>query len=183
MSREKANERINSRVGKTTAHTPHVGIIIAVSAIVVFALVGTIIYLILGDKDADQYNSVVTPDNVEEAIAELDNKDATPMGSYQVTMNTEWIFPDAASASTNAYVANSNSNRNTVFFTIALASDASTDIYRSPYLPIGSHLEDIKLDTALDAGTYPAVMTYHLVDEENKEVSSVTVSMTLTIEN
>jgi hypothetical protein len=125
---------------------------------------------------------VVTPDNVEEVIAELDQAEITPVGSYEVVMNTDWVFPDSSSASSNAYVENSVENQNTVYFTIMLAN-ATTPIYESPLIPVGSHMEDINLDTELDAGTYDAVMTYHMMDDDNNETSSVSVSMTITIEH
>jgi hypothetical protein len=133
-------------------------------------------------KDSKSYNTVVTPDNVEEVIAELDQAEITPVGSYEVVMNTDWVFPDSSSASSNAYVENSVENQNTVYFTIMLAN-ATTPIYESPLIPVGSHMEDINLDTELDAGTYDAVMTYHMMDDDNNETSSVSVSMTITIEH
>lgn len=181
MSKEKANDRINSRIAPAAAaKKSHSRIIIAVAGIIICVLVGVILYMLVG-KDSKAYNTVVTPDNVEEVIAELDEAEHTPVGSYEVVMNTDWVFPDSSSASSNAYVENSVDNQNTVYFTIALAN-GTTPIYESPLIPVGSHLEDIKLDTKLDAGTYDAVMTYHLVDDDNKEISSVSVSMKITID-
>lgn len=189
MSKEKANERINSRVTPTDeSHKPHVVLLVIVVAVVVAVLVGVICYLALR-KDPEQeqgsrgYNRVVTPDNVEEIISQLQEEDYTPVGSYEVIMNTEWTFPDGTSPSTDAYVENSVSNRNTVYFTIALDTDRETDIYDSPFIEPGSYMDAIRLGVELPAGTYGAVLTYHLVDEQEREISHVSVNVTLTVSN
>jgi hypothetical protein len=180
MSKQKANARIDNRVA-----TPHKGnhtfLLVLIPSVVVICILAGVILNLLNGKESKVYNSVVTPDNVEEVIEQQREEDYTPIGSYEVNMNSDWTFPDGASASTNAYVGNSTSNQNTVFFTIALTDD-ERQIYESPLIPPGSHMEDIKLDEDLSAGTYDAVLTYHLVDEENQEISTVAVSITITIE-
>jgi hypothetical protein len=180
MSKQKANDRIDNR-STTKQQGNRSTIIILITAIVVVCILAGVILFLLSGKDSQVYNAVVTPDNVEEVIDQQSQEDYTPIGSYEVNMNTDWVFPDGASASTNAYVGNNTSNQNTVFFTIALTDD-ERQIYESPLIPPGSHLEDLKLDEDLDAGTYGAVLTYHLVDEENQEISSVAVNITITIE-
>lgn len=187
MSKERANERINSRVTlEEPSRKPYLFVGVVIIIIVIAVLVGVICYLMLG-KEAEQeersYNRVVTPDNVEEIISQLDEQDYTPIGSYEVKMNTNWIFPDGDSPSTNAYVENSVNNRNTVFFTIALETDPETAIYDSPFIEPGSYMEAVQLESDLPAGTYEAVLTYHLVDEQEEEISQVSVGITLTINN
>lgn len=189
MSKEKANERINSRIAPTDEpHKSHLFILI-LGVIVIGILIGVICYLTLRkepeqeSRESREYNRVVTPENIEEIIGQLNEADYTPIGSYEVMMNTDWIFPDGASPSTNAYVENSINNRNVVYFTIALETDRDTDIYDSPFLEPGSYMEAIQLDVDLPAGKYDAVLTYHLVDGQEIEVSHVSVSVTLTISN
>lgn len=187
MSKEKANERINGRIAY--AEEPgksHTFPIVVAVVVIIAVLIGIICFLALRkepEQESREYNRVVTPDNIEEIISQLDASDYTPVGSYEVLMNTNWVFPDAASPSTNAYVENSINNRNTVFFTIALKSDRDTNIYDSPFLAPGSYMEAIQLDTELPEGRYDAVLTYHLVDESEKEISHVSVSITLAIGN
>lgn len=187
MSKERANERINSRVAPVTAsRKPYLFVGVAVVIIVIVVLLGIICYLMLGkeaEQDERSYNRVVTPDNVEEIINQLDEQEYTPIGSYEVKMNTNWKFPDGESSSSNAYVENSVNNRNTVFFTIALESDPETDIYDSPFIEPGSYMESIQLESGLEAGVYEAILTYHLVDEQEEEISQVSIGITLTIEN
>lgn len=186
MSKEKANERINSRVAPTAAaRKPYIFLCVLV-IIVVAVLVGIICYLMLGkeaEQDTRSYNKVVTPDNVEEIISQLDEQEYAPIGSYEVKMNTKWVFPDGASPSSNAYVENSVNNRNTVYFTIALEADPETDIYDSPFIEPGSYMESVQLGSNLEAGTYEAILTYHLVDEQEEEIGQVSVGITLTVNN
>lgn len=183
MSR-KTDERINNQLSSNNQKKSHVPIII-IGIIVICILVGIILFFVLG-KDSEpetaQVNRVVTPDNVEEVIAQMNDSERTPIGSYQANMTSDWVFDNGDAISSNAYVANSTANQNTVYFTIKLRDD-EREIYKSPYLPVGSSLEDIKLDTKLDAGTYDTVLTYHLVDDDNKELSTVSLSLTITVNN
>lgn len=180
MSKDTANESINS--SEPTQNSKKPLIIIIVIAIIIIGILSGIIFFLLPHGEGKAYNNVVTPDNVDEVISQMEEDAKTPAGSYEVSMNTNWIFPDGASASTNAYVENAITNQNTVYFTIALADSGENDIYKSPYLEIGSQLTDIKLDSAPPQGTYDAIITYHLVDDAFDELSSVSMYMTITIE-
>ena len=100
----------------------------------------------------------------------------------KVNMNYDWTFDNAKATSTNAYVGNSVNNSNTVYFTIALEGSEDV-IYKSPYIPVGSHMENITLNSNLEAGTYEAVLTYHVVDDAYKDMASVSVAVTITIEH
>lgn len=185
MSKDKANERIDRRANTTApadSKKSKTAIIIIIAVIIVCILVGIIIFLLFG-KESTPRNVVVTPENIEQIIKEIDEAEYTAPGSYEVNMNTEWIFLDGKAASKDAYVENSVRNQNTVYFIITLPSDKDRVIYHSPYLEIGSHIEEITLDEDLDAGVYDAVLTYHLVDAEMKDLSEVSVSITITVQN
>lgn len=133
------------------------------------------------NSDVSGYNVVVTPDNVDQLIAENPSKVAA--GSYDVCMNSTWQFKNAKSVSDNAYVENLISNTNTVNFTLA-RNDTGTTIYESPYIPVGSSLKNIKLtDESLGAGTYPCTVTYHLVDENYNQISTLKISVSVVIQN
>ena len=175
MSKDAANENIIEQAKINKNKKPLIAVII-IAVIIIGILIGIILYL-LPRPEAKPYNNVVTPDNVDEVISQMEEESKTPVGSYEVSMNTDWVFPDSNSASTNAYVENAVTN-----FTIALADDPETDIFKSPYLEVGSHLADIKLDTAPSQGIHDAIITYHLVDEEFNDLSSVSMYMTITIE-
>ena len=51
-----------------------------------------------------------------------------------------------------------------------------------PIIPVGSYLENIALDTALPAGTYDCILTYHLLDEENVSISTLKLTVTIVID-
>lgn len=157
-------------------------IAIIVGGIVIVILIGIILWLLFGKDDEKKRNVVVTPDNVDEVIEEMEQTEFVAPGSYQVTMNNTWNFPDGSSPSSNAYVENATANTNSVYFDILLA-DTEEVIYSSPILPIGSHLEDITLDKDLEAGNYDCVIKYTLIDENGDDLSSVRVSMSIVVEN
>lgn len=149
-------------------------IIIAVTAVVFVALIATIVYLLLrkDDKEIDTRPTVVTEDNVDEVIAAMN--EPVVDGSYEVTMNTEWTFDGNSS---DAYVENSANNSRTVYFDVTLA-DTGELVYSSPYVPVGEKVKGFALDTKLESGTYNAVVTYHLVDDNKEEVSNLSVTVT-----
>ncbi len=188
MSNQTTDEQISSQSEeKKEEKKKSPLVIVIISAVVVIAvLVGVIIYLLNRPDGANEpkvdMSNVVTPDNVEEVVQKMETEEKVPVGSYEVSMNTEWVFPDGNSASTNAYVENSTANTNTVYFVVTL-DDSKEEIYRSPYLMVGSHIENFKLDTALEKGTYNAIITYHLVDDDYNDLRSVSMYMTITVEN
>lgn len=123
---------------------------------------------------------VVTPDNVEEILEQM--KETNPDTSYTASMNVDWYFADSATPSDNSYVENAPENSRTVYFDILLVG-TNEMVYTSPYIPVGSRLESIALQSDLKAGDYEAVCLYHLVDDDNQEVSTVSVAVTLHVLN
>ncbi len=150
-------------------------------AIVIVILIAIIIYLLLPrDEDDEKRNVVVTPENVERVLEKAD--EAVPDGYYTVTMNPIWHFANGSEASYDAEVENVAENTNDVFFDIVLEEDEEQVLYKSPVIPRGSRLEEIVLDETLDAGTYPCVVIYNLVDEEQNTLSTLRVSLEIVIE-
>lgn len=156
--------------------------------LVIVALVGIIIYLLSRPSEQEperpQSSSepravVVTEDNVAEILAQAN--EPVKGAYYNCQMNVEWNFTDSTQPSYNAYVANSTINECTVYFDVNLQEDG-TLVYSSPYIPVGEKLKEIILTENLDAGDYPAVVTYHLVDDDYEELSTVSVTVTLHIE-
>lgn len=160
-------------------------IIVCVIAVVVIAsLVGVIVALINKDNGANsgvagatqqERRSVVTQDNAEEVAEEIlsssSEENIIPQ-SYVVTMNSTWEFADGQAVSDNAYVGNSTDNSTAVYFDL-IRDDTGETIYKSPVIPVGEHLDNIKLDSDLDAGDYDCTMTYYLIDEEQNVLTTV----------
>lgn len=149
-------------------------------AIVIAILIGIIIYLLLPREEDDRRNVVVTPDNVESVLEKAD--EAVPDGYYTVTMNPTWHFASGSEASYDAVVENVAENTNDVYFDIVLEADEENVLYKSPVIPRGSRLEEITLDETLDAGTYPCVVIYNLVDEDQNTLSTLRVGLEIVIE-
>ena len=169
------------------------GLVIGIvsAGIVIIALIGVIIFLVLTSKKdvapaaeqaEEKRNVVVTPDNIDEVIAKMEESQYTQPGYFEASMTNEWHFANGEAASEDAYVANVVNNTNDVYFDVVLAEDESKVIYESPVIPRGSNLEKIVLDTPLDAGTYDCVLIYHLVDDNQKTISTLRVSITVIVQ-
>lgn len=183
MSKEKASQRISAEMNQQQNKPQRKLFILIIAALVaVIAVIGISIIAVVGNKV--EPNVVVTPDNVQEIIAEAKKKeeDRVPVGSYEVNMNYDWTFDNANATSSNAYVGNSVNNNHTVYFTITLENSEDI-IYKSPYIPIGSYMKNITLNSNLEVGTHNAVVKYHLVDEAYKDMYSVSVAVTITIKH
>lgn len=160
-------------------------IAVVLGIVIIIGLLVTVIILLVRGQAAKEEPAkrdvVVNEENAEEVAENLINTDYTPPGYYEVTMNSNWTFPDGETASTNAYVENKTTNTNDVYFDLSLENTGEI-IYSSPIIPVGSHLDEVKLDTTLDAGDYECVCTYYLVDKDQNPLSHVSVSVKVKVE-
>ncbi len=85
-----------------------------------------------------------------------------PEGNYQVTMTTEWNYPDIGTPAEDSYVENAVENPYDTRFSVVLASDESVKLYESPRLPVGSFTTGIPIKTELAPGSYDCIMIYTL---------------------
>jgi flagellar basal body-associated protein FliL len=179
-----SQERISQKLSPVAENKSRKGVIIGVSCAVValVVVVAVVLVLVLPKNDTETRNTVVTPDNVDEVLASMQDNQKTQAGQYEVAMNTTWEFEDGNSASSNAYVENTTSNTNDVYFDI-VRSDTGETIYKSPTIPVGSHLEGITLDTALEAGSYSCVLTYHLLDDSGEPISKLNINLDINVAN
>ncbi len=155
-------------------------------AIIIVLLVVVIILLGRGQEEPQEEtrrNVVVTQENAEAVAEEMVNRDYVAPGYYASKMTTTWHFSSGDAISEDAYVENDADNTNDVYFDVFLSSDESTPILESPVIPIGAKMENIALDTVLDAGTYDCIMVYHLVDEDQNTISTLRVGFTIIVEN
>ncbi len=164
-------------------------VFICILFLVVIIVLASILVIVLSKANTTENTTtevsssrgvLVTQDNVEELIKEVEKPNTDE--AYTVSMNIDWYFPDGKSPSKNAYVENHVSNSRTVYFDVILAETAEI-VYASPYIPLGSTLKDFSLDKELAAGDYNAIVEYHLVDDDYKELSTVSVTVTLHIQN
>ena len=169
-----------------------------VVGVVFIAMAGVIIYLLVGRNKTEETPTapvaeapapekrevLVTESNVKEVVEQMEQVEYTPPGYYTVTQNYTWHFPSGTEASTDAHVENDPGNTNDVYFDLFMADDdyLENPIYQSPVIPIGAALEKFKLDTALEAGTYDCVVVYHLVDSEQRSMSTVSMAVQVIVE-
>lgn len=187
---EKAGEKVSHKSGSAAVNPKRLVILIAVAAFAVILAMAAVIVVLLkrGPKEVESEaavpgyvrGTVITEDNVNEVLSQA--AEPAVAGYYNCTMNSEWHFEDSSKASYDAYVLNSAINTYTVYFDVNLEGTNEL-VYSSPYIPVKAHLDEIKLTSNLAAGTYPAIVTYHLVDEDHSELSTVAVTVTLYIEN
>lgn len=182
------SESNKGSAGSTTENKggkkPSVSMIVAVVALVlVIVLVVVLVYILTRKEekpDVQGKATIVTEDNVQDIIqaANEPNTDA----SYTVTMTNEWTFKDGSAAAEDFYVKNTENNSRTVYFDLQLP-DTREIIYSSPYIPVGESMDTITLDKELEAGDYNVVMTYHLVDDDKEELTTVSVAVDIHILN
>lgn len=156
----------------------------AVCLVLIIVLLGVVIFLLLRGQEEEEpkrRNVIVNEDNVDEVLESLAEEGYVPPGYYEVTMNSTWNFTSGDAPSTNAYVENARTNTNPVYFDVA-REDTGETIYESPIIPVGSHLDEITLDTVLEVGTYDCILTYHLLDEEEQEISTLQITVQIVIE-
>jgi len=157
-------------------------VVIAIGVIVILALVGVIIWLVMGkDGEGDKRDVLVTEDNVEDVVEQLQEPKQDP-GSYTVKMNTVWHFKSGDAESDDAHVENIPDNATDVYFDLFEETDEDNAIYKSPVIPRGSALEKFKLDKPLSAGTHNCIIVYHLIDDNQETLSTLRVRVTLEVE-
>jgi hypothetical protein len=177
--------------GTAQGKSSRVNPLIIGGGVVIVVLVGVIVALVMNLNRGEPQNTregmeqravVINEDNVDEVLQEVIEDPWVPPGYYEVTMNTTWHFPDGASPSSDAYVENVEGNTNDVYFDVQL-HDTEEVIYESPVIPRGAHLDNITLNRVLDAGEYDCVVEYHLVDEQQKTLSTLNMAITVIVES
>jgi hypothetical protein len=157
-------------------------IVIVVVVIVLIAIIATVVFAFLMGKGDTNKKETITPENVEERVDEIFNRD---MGSipqyYTATQNSVWAFPDGNSAG-SAYVENVQDNETPVYFDL-IVDDTGEVVYSSPILELGARLDSFRLDKYLDKGEYNCTVVYHLVDQDQNTLTTVNVGVTVIVEN
>ena len=165
--------------------------IIIMGSLIIVALVGVIIALVMNlnrggavveEDQTPKRSFVINEENVDEVLTDLEEVRPVEVGYYQARMSTEWNFPDGASPSPDAYVENVPNNTNNVYFDVELA-DTKEIIYASPVIPLGGYLSGIVLDKDLDAGSYKAVVIYHLINDQQDTLSTLRMAITINVES
>lgn len=156
------------------------GMIIGIVAAV--AVVGAGAFFLLRPAEEVAANTMPVVDESNIATIEREINDKVEKGMFETHMTTTWTFPDSKSPSSDAVMGNSASNNYPFWFTVTLPDGEV--VYTSSLLPIGTEIAEIVLEQELAAGTYPAVLGIHMVDENGEEIeSNMGFNITLVIEN
>ena len=93
---------------------------IVIGSVVIIALLVTVIVLLLRgkedikDENGEKRNVVVTEDNFDEVVQEIQDSKYVPPGYYNSQMTTTWNFATGDAVSEDAYVKNASENTNDV---------------------------------------------------------------------
>lgn len=124
---------------------------------------------------------IVTADNLDTIVQET--RERVRRGMFQTHMNTTWTFPDGYSPSTNAVMGNAANNNYPFWFTVTV-QETDEVVFTSGLMPLGTQLSEITLDTPLPAGTYRAVVSINMIDDEGVPVdNNVGLGVTLIVQN
>ncbi len=152
-------------------------VLIAGSVLAVAAIGFGVWWFALRQPPATNALPIVDEDNLASIESQLEEK--VQKGMFETHMTTMWTFPDGTSPSIDAVMGNAPSNNYPYWFTVTLPG--GEQVYSSSLLPVGTVLEEIVLDVDLDAGTYPAVIAVHLVDENGEELDGNMASFNISL--
>lgn len=169
MEKEKSEEK------KTKKKIIIIAVIIAL--LVVIGVLGFVIYGLLNKEEPKLQRDVsegliVDPDEIDQKASEA---------RFTTDMNMIWTFPSGSKVSNNAIIGNSASNLYECYFEVYLDDEEQTLLYSSPVLPVGKRLDQLKLNQVLPDGSYDAVCTYHILDDEDPEKELGTVSFAVSL--
>ena len=165
-------------------------IALIVLSIVVILLIGLVVFLLVNKQDSkkedgitiqttqDPEAMIVDDDNADDIMESLQKDSDDTM--FNCRMSHTWTFENGKAKSENAYVANTDYNHYAIYFDVQL-TDTQETIYTSSLIPVGSEINGLTLDKELPAGEYPASVNYHLVNDDNQEVSSVGFTITIQV--
>lgn len=100
---------------------------------------------------------------------------------FTTDMNMIWTFPSGSDTSNNAIIGNSSSNLYECYFEVYLDDEEQTLLYSSPVLPTGKRLDKLKLNQVLPDGSYDAICTYHILDDEDPDIELGNVSFSVSL--
>lgn len=160
-------------------------LLIGICGVVVIAAVGVGAFAFGKSKSSQpveaeeqkEVKKVITPDTAEEVVDEILAEDTSNIpSSYTVTQNGTWTFQNGSAATEDAYVENDKENETPIYFDL-IVDNTGQKIYSSPILELGAVLEGFTLDTPLEQGEYECTVEYHLVDENQKTLTTTNIGV------
>ena len=112
------------------------------------------------EMDANAEEGGLVYRSKEEIQEELNRK--VEEGMINISMNTAPVFENGTSEGNLLIVNNERNNYPQIVYIVR--KDTGDEIYRSKGIPVGSKIENAKLDVALPAGTYECVAYFNNAD-------------------
>lgn len=152
-------------------------IVLIVLLLIIIAALGIAVYALLHKPEEPKPERAVS----EGLVVDGDIDEKASNARFTTDMNMIWTFPSGSAVSNNAVIGNSASNEYECYFEVYLNDEEQTLLYSSPVLPRGKRLEELKLDQVLPDGTYDAICTYHILDDEDPDRELGTVSFAVSL--
>ncbi len=156
--------------------------ILVIAAFIVLAAVigilGIVIYKLVNKEEEVQRPERAVSEGL--VVGGSTNQKASE-ARFTTDMNMVWTFPSGSDTSNNAQIGNSKSNLYECYFEVYLDDEEQTLLYSSPVLPVGTRIDKLKLNQVLPDGSYEAICTFHLLDDEDSEVELGTVSFAVSL--
>lgn len=149
-------------------------LVIALLILIIFALAAVIYFLLNKPEEKDKRD-------ISEGLAVGEINEKAANARFTTDMNMIWTFPSGSAVSSNAQIGNSASNLYECYFEVYLDDEEQTMLYSSPVLPVGKKLDQLKLDQVLPDGSYNAICTYHILDDEDPDIELGTVSFAVSL--
>ncbi len=154
-------------------------VIVFIVLIAVIGVLGAVIYR-LTTKEPEEVQKPERAVSEGLVVGGTTNQKASD-ARFTTDMNMTWTFPSGSDTSNNAVIGNSKSNLYECYFEVYLDDEEQTLLYSSPVLPVGKRLDKLKLNQVLSDGSYDAICTYHILDDEDPEIELGTVSFAVTL--
>lgn len=170
---KKPQRRAPAKVSEKEEKKSKSKIIIIILLLLIIVALGAVIFFLLHKPKPERGTTAGL------AVEDIDEKAAN--ARFTTDMNMSWTFPSGSAVSSNAEIGNSSSNLYDCYFDVYLDDDEQTLLYSSPIIPVGEKLDKLELDQVLPDGTYDAVCTYHLLDDEDPDKELGTVSFAVSL--
>lgn len=163
---------------KNNAKTKIIIIAVIIVMLIIIGVLGVVIYQLMNKTDEKQK---VERQVSEGSIVDENYDKKAAEARFTTDMNMVWTFPSGSAVSTNAQIGNSSANMYECYFEVYLDDEDQTLLYSSPVLPVGKSINKLQLDQVLPDGSYDAVCTFHLLDDENPDKELGTVSFRVSL--
>lgn len=186
-SGKKSSEK--KKKGSSSGSRTTLIVVIIVSVVVIALLIFLVWYLWqragneIKDNTSGKGYLIEDNDDVDDFPEEEKNEEEF----YTIEQISRWTLSAATGISTDSYVRNNEVNLHPVWFDIRMRNEDITQegelLYTSPILKVGQSMTNVTFDKKLAPGQYSAILSYHIIDEnnDNAELSVVSTGLSLSV--